>query len=88
MAEILDLRERPVQNELIKLMRHELGYRYMGRLDTDSQQFVHDNYWELEGKVFSYGDVLLYATKEKLPTNQLKLATNTYLLNDANLSTM
>ena len=39
MAAILDLHERQVQNELIQLMRHELGYRYMGRLDIDSQQF-------------------------------------------------
>lgn len=52
------------------------------------QQIVRDNYWELEGKVFSYDDVLLYATKGKVPMNQLKLGTNTYQLYDVKLGTM
>ena len=29
-------------------------------------QIVHENYWELDGKVFSYGDVLLYSSKEEM----------------------
>ena len=35
-------------------------------------QIVRDNYWELEGKVFSYDDVLLYATRDDLTVLQLK----------------
>lgn len=39
MITTLDLHERRVQDELIQLMRDELGYRYMGRLDVDLQVF-------------------------------------------------
>lgn len=34
--------------------------------DETIEQVVHNNYWELEGKVFSYDDVLLYATTNKI----------------------
>jgi len=41
MATTLDLHERRVQEELIELMRQELGYRYMGRLDGDIHEPNH-----------------------------------------------
>lgn len=44
------------------------------------QQIVRDNYWELEGKVFSYDDVLLYATKKEIPSMKLKLGNKEYSL--------
>ena len=39
MITTLDLHERRVQDELIQLMRDELGYRYMGKMDIDCQVF-------------------------------------------------
>lgn len=41
MTTTLDLHERRVQDELIELMRQELGYRYMGRLDGDIHEPDH-----------------------------------------------
>lgn len=48
------------------------------------EQVVHDNYWELEGKVFSYDDVLLYATKDEI--GSLTLGNKTYTLLEHKIS--
>jgi len=39
MPNTLDLHERPVQNDIIQLLRSELGYRYLGNLDIEVQRF-------------------------------------------------
>ena len=39
MPNTLDLHERPVQDDIIRLLRSELGYTYLGRWDQETQMF-------------------------------------------------
>ena len=45
MLENLNLLERRTQDEVIRLLRDELGYRFIGNLDIDVQKF------DAEGKI-------------------------------------
>jgi len=54
--------------------------------DETIEQVVHNNYWELEGKVFSYDDVLLYATSDKQVLSELVINENAYELRQIYLS--
>jgi hypothetical protein len=49
------------------------------------EQVVHDNYWELEGKVFSFDDVLLYATQVLISNHRLTLKNKQYTLKEYNI---
>lgn len=66
--------------------KHYHIYRIEIPEDETIEQVVHDNYWELEGKVFSYDNVLLYATTEKIKTKKLTLGNKTYTLQEHKIS--
>lgn len=72
---------RTFRNDLKKVIAKNYHiYQIEIPIGETIEQVVQDNYWELEGKVFSFDDVLLYATQVLISNHRLTLKNKQYIL--------
>lgn len=75
------------RDDMVKVITNHYNiYRVIIPANETIEAIVHNNYWKLEGKVFSFGKTLLYATEKNLTI--LKIKDKVYNIEKVKLRTL